>query len=134
LAPSADETQIQNLQNLVETATGLNSLYRTVRHHYLAGKKGGTPYSTIHIHMELPIIMEEADAYFSFMNAFKQGKLIGHGVGPLVASKLIADASMREVAEDMVVAEVTIEGRRVIVTRVKVRVELLGRLVMLWPS
>jgi hypothetical protein len=71
------------------------------------------------IQMELPMIMEEANAYFSFINAFKQGKPIGDGVGPLVASKLIADASMREVAEDMIVAEVTLEGRRVIVTRAK---------------
>jgi len=119
LAPSADETQIQNLHNLVETAQGLNSLYRTVRHHYLAGKKGGTIYSTMQIQMELPMIMEEAEAYFSFIDAFKQGKPIGDGVGPLVASKLMADAGIREVAEDMVAAEVTLEGRKVVVTRAK---------------
>jgi hypothetical protein len=119
LAPSADEKQIQDLQNLVETARGLNSLYRTVRHHYLTGKKGGSIYSTVQIQMELPLIMEEAEAYFSFIDAFKQGKPIGDGVGPLVASKLIADASLREVAEDMVAAEVTVEGRRVAVTKAK---------------
>jgi hypothetical protein len=119
LAPSADKTQIQNLQNLMETATGLNSLYRTVRHHYLSGKKGGTIYSTMQIQMELPMIMEEAEAYFSFLNAFKQGKPIGDGVGPLVASKLISNASIHEIAEDMVAAEVTLEGRKVIVTRAK---------------
>jgi hypothetical protein len=119
LAPSADEKQIQDLQNLVETARGLNSLYRTVRHHYLTGKKGGSIYSTVQIQMELPLIMEEADAYFSFIDAFKQGKPIGDGVGPLVASKLMGDASMREVAEEMVAAEVTVEGRRVVVTKAK---------------
>jgi hypothetical protein len=119
LAPSADEKQIQNLQNLVETARGLNSLYRTVRHHYLVGKKGGSIYSVAQIQMKLPMIMEEAEAYFSFLDAFKQGKPIGDGVGPLVASKLIADARLREVAEDMVAAEVAVEGRRVVVTRAK---------------
>lgn len=119
LAPSADEKQIQNLQNLVETARGLNSLYRTVRHHYLAGKKAGSIYSTTQIQMELPIIMEEAEAYFSFLDAFKQSKPIGDGVGPLVASKLMADAGLREVAEDMVAAEVAVKGRKVVVTRAK---------------
>jgi len=119
LAPAADESQIQNLQNLVETARGLNSLYRTVRHHYLAGKKGGTLFSTVQIQMGLPMIMEEAEAYFSFIDAFKQGKPIGDGVGPLVASKLMADASPREVAKDMVAAEVNIEGRTVAVTKAK---------------
>jgi hypothetical protein len=119
LAPSADEKQIQNLQNLVETVRGLNSLYRTVRHHYLTGKKGGSIYGTIQIQMELPMIMEEAEAYFSFLDAFKLGKPIGDGVGPLLASKLMADASLQNVAEDMVATEVAVEGRRVIVTRAK---------------
>ncbi|MCW4015610.1 MAG: DUF1512 domain-containing protein [Candidatus Bathyarchaeota archaeon] len=119
LAPSADEKQIQNLQNLVETARGLNSLYRTVRHHYLAGKKGGNIYNTVQIQMELPMIMEEAEAYFSFIDAFKQGKPIGDGVGPLVASKMIADSVVRELAEDTIVAEVSVEGRRVFVTKAK---------------
>ena len=59
-------------------------------------------FSMVQIQMELPMIMEEAEAYFSFINAFKQGKPIGDGVGPLVASKLMADASPREVAKDMV--------------------------------
>lgn len=119
LAPSADYKQVQNLQNLVETARGINSLYRTVRHHYLVGKKGGTIYSTMQIQMELPMIMEEAEAYFSFIDAFKQGKPIGDGIGPLVASKLIAKNDIREVAEDTIMAEVTVEGRRVIVTKAK---------------
>ena len=100
LAPSADETQIQNLHNLVETAQGLNSLYQTVRHHYLTGKKGGSIYSTMQIQMELPMIMEEAEAYFSFIDAFKQGKPIGDGIGPLVAAKLINGTNVREVAEE----------------------------------
>ena len=119
LAPSADETQIQNLHNLVETAQGLNSLYRTVRHHYLTGKKGGSIYSTMQIQMELPMIMEEAEAYFSFIDAFKQGKPIGDGIGPLVAAKLINGTNVREVAEDMIAADLILEGRKVVVTRAK---------------
>lgn len=119
LAPNADEAQVRNLQNLVETARGINSLYRTVRHHYLSGKKSGSIYSMTQIQMELPMIMEEAEAYFSFIDAFKQGKPIGDGVGPMVASKLIADADVHEVAEDTIAAEVTIDDRRVVVTKAK---------------
>lgn len=119
LAPSADEKQIQDLQNLVETTQGLDSLYRTVRHHYLVGKKAGSIYTTTQIQMQLPMIMEEAEAYFSFIDAFKQGMPIGDGIGPLVASRLIADSGVREVSKDMVVAEVAIEGRQLVVTRAK---------------
>jgi len=117
LAPSADERQIQNLQNLVETARELNSLYRTVRHHYLSGKKGGTIYSTMQIQMELPTIMEEAEAYYAFIEAFKQGKPIGDGVGPLAAAGLMGDAERRMVAEDTVAAELEVEGRKVVVLK-----------------
>ena len=119
LAPNADETQIQNLQNLVESARELNSLYRTVRHYYLAGKKSGSMYSTVEIQMALPTIMEEAEAYYAFIDAFKQGKPIGDGVGPLVASKLIADTASKEIAKETLAAEVTIEDRKVIVTKAK---------------
>jgi hypothetical protein len=119
LAPSADEEQVQNLHNLVEVAQALNSLYRTVRHHYLSGKKSGSIYSTLQIQMELPFIMEEAKAYSSFVDAFKRGEPIGDGVGPLVASKLMGDAVRRDVAEDMVATEVEFEGRRLVVTKAK---------------
>ena len=119
LAPSADEKQLQNLGNLVETAHGLNSLYRKVRHHYLAGKKGGSIYTMTQIQMELPMIMEEAEAYFSFIDAFKQEKPIGDGIGPLVASTMIADTTVRDVAEDTIVAQITVDGRTLMVTRAK---------------
>jgi len=117
LAPSADEKQLQNLGNLVETAHGLNSLYRTVRHHYLSGKKGGSIYTMTQIQMELPMIMEEAEAYFSFIDAFKNEKPIGDGIGPLVASTLIADAPFYSIAEETIAAEVTLDDRNAIVTR-----------------
>ena len=69
--------------------------------------------------MQLPMIIEEAEAYFSFIDPFKQGKPIGDGVGPLVASKLMADANIREVVKDMLAAEVSIECRTVAVMKVK---------------
>ena len=119
IAPHADESQIQNLQNLMEAAHALNTIYRVVRHYYLLGKKEGTMYTTMQIQMQLPMIMEEAEAYVSFLDAFKQSKPIGDGIGALTASKLMADHDKFEVAKDMVVAETTIDGRRVLVTKAK---------------
>lgn len=119
IAPHADEVQLENLQNLVEATQALNNMYRVVRHFYLLGKKDGTLYSTMQIQMQLPTIMEEAEAYVSFLDAFKQGKPVGDGIGALAASKLIADHSKFEVAKDMIAAETTIDGRRVIVTKAK---------------
>jgi len=108
-----------NLQNLLEAAQALNTLYRVVRHYYLLGKKDGTLYSTVQVQMQLPTIMEEAEAYLSFLDAFKQGKPVGDGVGALTASKLMAGQERREIAKEMVVAEITIDGRRVLATKAK---------------
>jgi hypothetical protein len=119
IAPRADDTQLQNLENLVEAAQTLNTIYRVVRHYYLLGKKDGTLYTTMQIQMQLPTIMEEAESYTSFLDAFKEGKPIGDGIGALTASKLMADHNKFEVAKDMVAAETTIDGRRVLVTKAK---------------
>jgi hypothetical protein len=119
IAPNADESQLLNLQNLLEAAQALNTLYRVVRHYYLLGKKEGSLYSTVQVQMQLPTIMEEAEAYLSFLDAFKQNKPVGDGVGALVASKLIGDNQRREIAKEMVVAETSIEGRRILATKAK---------------
>ena len=119
IAPSADETQLLNLQNLLEATQALNALYRVVRHYYLLGKKEGTLYSTVQVQMQLPTIMEEAEAYLSFLDAFRQGKPVGDGVGALTASKLMAGQERREIAKEMVVAETKVDGRRVLATKAK---------------
>jgi hypothetical protein len=119
IAPSADESQLLNLQNLLEAAQTLNTLYRVVRHYYLLGKKSGTLYSTVQVQMQLPTIMEEAEAYLLSLDAFRQGKPIGDGVGALTVSKLIEGKGRREIAKEMVVAETTIDGRRVFAMKAK---------------
>jgi len=119
IAPSADESQLMNLQNLLEAAQVLNTLYRVVRHFYLLGKKDGTLYSTVQVQMQLPTIMEEAEAYVSFLDAFTLSKSIGDGVGALTASKLMAGQERQEIAKEMVVAETTVDGRRVLATKAK---------------
>jgi hypothetical protein len=119
IAPSADESQLVNLQNLLEAAQALNTLYRVVRHYYLLGKKDGTLYSTVQVQMQLPTIMEEAEAYLSFLDAFRQGKPVGDGVGALTASKLMSGQERREIAKEMVVAETTVDGRRLLATKAK---------------
>jgi hypothetical protein len=119
IAPNADESQLLNLQNLLEAAQALNTLYRVVRHYYLLGKKDGTLYSTMQVQMQLPTIMEEAEAYLSFLDAFKQNKPVGDGAGALTASKLMAGKERREIAKEMVVAETVIDGRRVLATKAK---------------
>ncbi|MGD6933421.1 MAG: DUF1512 family protein [Candidatus Bathyarchaeia archaeon] len=119
IAPQANEQQLQNLQNMVEVTQELHKMYKVVRQYYIMGKKGASQFSMVEIEMQLPNILEEAEAYSSFIEAFKTGKPIGDGIGPLTAQKLMAPHEKFDLAQDTVGAETSIEGRRVIVMKAK---------------
>jgi hypothetical protein len=111
IAPAADETQANNLENTLEAAMALNYIYKVIRHYYLLGKKTLSLYIIMQIQMILPLVMREAEAYASALKAFAYGQPIGDGVGALVAAKLMHGRSIRKLPKDCVVAEVPIEGR-----------------------
>src|SRR5438094_2844540 len=60
------------------------------------------------------MIMQEAEAYLGAGRAFAEGQPIGDALGALVASKLMKDKAQRKVEKDVIVAETTLEDRRII--------------------
>ena len=114
IAPEASTSQVNNLENLVEAAWALNYMFKIVRHLYLLGKKTFSILVIFQLQAFLPLIMQEAEAYTGASKAFAEGHPIGDGAGPLVASKLMRGKESRKVEKDMVAAETSIEGRRVI--------------------
>ncbi len=114
IAPEANPSQVNNLENLVEAAWALNFMYKVVRHLYLLGKKTFSIFVIFQLQAFLPLIMMEADAYQGATKAFAEGHPIGDGAGALVASRLMRGRENRKVEKDMVAAETTLEGRRVI--------------------
>jgi len=111
MAPAADETQADNLENTLEVASALNYIYKVIRHFYLLGKKTLSLYIIMQIQMILPLVMREAEAYASALKAFAYGQPIGDGAGALVAAKIMHGHETRKVPKDNVVASVPIEGR-----------------------
>jgi len=111
IAPAADETQANNLENTLEAAMALNYIYKVIRHYYLLGKKTLSLYIIMQIQMILPLVMREAEAYASALKAFAYGQPIGDGAGALVAAKLMHGYEAKKVPKDCVVATVPIEGR-----------------------
>ena len=111
MAPEADETQLNNLENTLEAAMALHMIYKIIRHFYLLGKKTLSLYVIMQIQMVMPLIMQQAEAYAQALNAFSVGQPIGDGAGPLVAAKLMQGYESKEIVRDVVVAEVPIEGR-----------------------
>jgi len=119
MAPEADETQINNLENTLEAAMALNMIYKIIRHFYLLGKKTLSLYIIMQIQMVLPLIMKQAEAYAQALRAFSVGQPIGDGAGALVAAKLMQGHKTREIAKDVVAAEVPIDGRTAYVLKAK---------------
>jgi hypothetical protein len=117
MAPSADETQTNNLENTLEVASELNYIYKMIRHFYLLGKKTLSLYVIMQIQMILPLIMREAEAYTTALKAFAYGQPIGDGAGALVAARLMHGYEIRKVPKDNVVASVPIEGRTAFVIK-----------------
>ncbi|WP_455284429.1 DUF1512 family protein [[Eubacterium] cellulosolvens] len=119
LAPEATDAQANNLENMVEASWVLNLLFKVVRHFYLFGKRTSSFYVIMQLQMLMPLIMREAEAFSGAAKAFAQGQPVGDGAGALVASKLMRDHEKREVEKDVMVAETTIEGRRVMALKAK---------------
>jgi len=119
MAPQADDTQTNNLTNVLEAALALNQVYKIVRHFYLQGKKTLSLYIVMQLQMILPLVMKECEAFANALRAFTYGQPIGDGAGPLVAARLISGKNTREIAKDIVVAEATIEGRKAYVLKAK---------------
>jgi hypothetical protein len=76
-------------------------------------------YIIMQIHMILPMIVREIEAYSAALQAFKEGMPIGDGVGALVAAKMMHGYEYEDVAKEMVAAEVPYAGRTLIVTKAK---------------
>jgi hypothetical protein len=117
MAPSADETQTNNLENTLEAAMALNFIFKVIRHYYLLGKKTLSLYVIMQLQMVLPLIMREAEAYASALKAFAFGQPIGDGAGALVAAKLMQGQETRKIVKDTVAATVQIEGRTAFVIK-----------------
>jgi hypothetical protein len=113
----ADEVSLSVAQNMLELASGLNTIHKVVRHYYLLGKKTSSSMALMQLQMSLPQIMEQADALSKAMDSVKTGMPIGDGVGPLVASRFIGEAPKRTVAKDTVVGTTAFEGRTLYVLK-----------------
>ena len=119
IAPKADDWKRSNLRDQMAGALALDMIYRIVRHFFILGKRTQNLIYIAQIQMLLPEIMRIAKAYWKAGEAFRRGIPIGDSIGPMVALELIGDAETKEIAENVVGAEVEIEGRKVMVLKAK---------------
>lgn len=118
-APNADDWKRSNLRDQMAGALALDMIYRIIRHYFILGRKTQNLIYIAQIQMLLPEIMRIARAYWKAGDAFRLGVPIGDGIGPLVALRLMGKAEPTMIAENVVGAEVDLEGRRVMILKAK---------------
>jgi hypothetical protein len=119
LAPQADEVTLSRLENVLEVATALHTLYKVVRHFYLMGKKTTSMFFLVQLQMIMPLIMQSAEALNKAIPALKNGQPIGDGIGPMVVGRLMLDREKIVIARDTVLSEYDYNGRRLYLVKAK---------------
>src|SRR5881409_2155625 len=119
IATGATDAEVNTLSNQMEISIGLDQMFRVVRHYYLLARKQGGLFALMQLQIALPTIMEEAEAYSSAIDAFAQGKIIGDGMGPMIASRIAAGTTASEPVKDTLVNEVVLKDRTLLVVRAK---------------
>ncbi len=119
LAPEADEEEAADLEMTLQGALANYTLYKVVRHFVQVAEKTSSMQLAQLLQMQLPLLEKMAEAYNTATTAFAEGKIIGDGIGAMVASKLIGEEETEEEIEDTVFAKTEIEGRRAYVIKAK---------------
>ncbi|MHA1726281.1 MAG: DUF1512 family protein [Promethearchaeota archaeon] len=125
LTPQADDTQRNNLENLLEAAMSVDYVYRLVKHYLILGKKTKSMILLLQLSMQMGIIMGMAKSYYRATKAFSEGSPIGDALGPMVAGsfirEIIKDGTVepKEVEKDTIIQEIMFEDRTVYVVRAK---------------
>src|SRR5487761_861107 len=127
IAPQADPVQLSVEQNILEVATSLNMLFKIVRHFYIQGQKTKSIYIIVQLQMILPMVIQEADALTSAIEAFKLAQPIGDGLGPMVAGKLMVGKEKTTVERETVYAKNEYKGRSIFALKAEGPMGTVGR-------
>ena len=125
LAPNADDTRRQSLENLLEAVMAVDFIYRLIKHYLILGKKSKSMILLLQISMQMSIILAMAKSFYYASKAFAEGSPIGDALGPMVAGKFVRDVTnngdveVQDISNDTIMQEVEFEGRTVFVVRAK---------------
>ncbi len=123
-----DPVTLSKLEVSAEVVNALNLVYKVVRHYLNLAKKLKSPVLLYQLQAVVPLLKKMAEAYANAQETFIQGKPVGDSLGPLVAARLMVNATRKwEPAEETIAGEVTIDGRKVIVVKALGPMATVGR-------
>jgi len=117
IGPDADSVQLSTAENMLEATTVTNLIYKIVRHFYLLGKRTNSIYVIAQLQMLMPMILQEAEAMVSAVDAFKRAQPLGDGIGAMVAAKFMLKTEKKNIARDTVYSESDYNGRKLFLVK-----------------
>lgn len=118
-APEADSEEAADIEMAIQGSLANYTIYKTVRHFIKVAEKTSSMQLAQMLQMMLPILEKQAKAYHTATNAFVDQKIIGDGIGPMIASKFIQNSDTKEEIKDTVYAKTEIEGRRAYIIKAR---------------
>src|SRR3989344_1524060 len=125
IAPGRSYADKQQINYGLRAAMGCRQLAKIVRHNVELAKKFKNLQIAMILQMQLPIIEKIAESELKGTEAFVNSWPVGDSIGPLVAASLMEKS--KEIAEDVMVGEANIEGRKCFIMKAKGPSPHLGR-------
>lgn len=125
IAGGRDYNEKQEINYGIRATIGLRQISKIVRHYVEMAKKFKNLQIAMILQMQLPLIEKIAESELKGTEAFVNGWPIGDSIGPLVAASLMEKS--KEIAEDIMMGETTIENKRCFVMKAKGPSPHLGR-------
>jgi len=126
VAPSMDKERQANIEMGLAGGMTVHQIAKIVRHFVEVVKKTKSVQIAMILQMQMPLIEKIAKSMYKGTKAMARGWPIGDGIGPLAAADLIGNAKTREI-EEIIIANVKLDGKAAVVMRAKGPGGRLGR-------
>ncbi len=119
IAPRMDAEKQANLEMGLAGGITVHEIAKILRHYVEFVRKTKSFQIAYIVSMQLPLIEKIAKSMYRGTKALAKGQPVGDGLGPLVAAKLIGNAKITEIADDIVMAKVRLKNRNVIILKAR---------------
>ncbi len=119
VAPDLGEERKANIQMGMAGGIELHMISKIIRHYVEMIKKTKSYQIAMIIQMQLPLIERIAKALYKGTRSLAKGEPIGDGIGPWIIASLAGDRPTKEIEEDIIMSDITIEGRKAFLLRAR---------------
>lgn len=128
ITPNTNVEKRANILMGVAGAMAVNQIAKIVKHFLILIKKTKNIQLAMVLQMQLPMVERMAKAMYKGTEYLATGQPVGDSIGPLIAAKMIGNATPKLTGYDTATASVNYKGRKLVVMKATGPGGRLGRL------